>query len=80
MATVEQSNTTTNTASKRKADAFINVTIVSSDGENKRNVGGIPLYKDKAFDAKLIQHLKQGGEVNAEISTHIVTDEVDFEF
>jgi hypothetical protein len=66
---------------KRKADAFVNVTVVSSkDKEQKKNLGGIPLYADNAFHALILEQIAKGGKVIFDTDVHVVETEVKFNF
>ncbi len=47
-----------------KATAFLNVFVNVGEG-NKRKIVGIPLKESKAFEAALIERLKQEGGVEA---------------
>lgn len=76
MATIENGSSV-----KKKAAAFINVHAVSStDAEQKKSLGGIPLYEDNPFHAALLEHIKKGGELSLETGIHIVSKEVNFNF
>lgn len=78
MATIEQTNTS---RPQRKAAAFINVHVVSSkDTEQKKSLGGIPLYADNPLHKALLEHVQGGGEVSLETGIHIVETESSFEF
>ena len=80
MASIEPVTTTTTTTPRTKASAFINVTVVDKSGEQKKNLGGVPLYADNAFHKALLEHLKAGHELTLETGIHMVTDKVDFAF
>ena len=73
MASIANNTTSTNTP-KRKAAAFVNVNLLSKDGTKSKQLGGVPLYADNAFHAQILEHLKNGGELNIETSAHIVED------
>tara|TARA_R110002012_G_scaffold318308_1_gene536354 strand:+ start:12687 stop:12932 length:246 start_codon:yes stop_codon:yes gene_type:complete len=75
----EEHSITTNTTSKKKAAAFVNVTVVGKDGTSKKQLGGIPLYADNNLHKLVLDHLTGGGEINTEVGIHIVTDQIDFE-
>jgi hypothetical protein len=74
MASINQNTTSTNTSVKRKADAFVNVIVVNKDGTKSQQLGGVPLYADNEFHAHLLNHLKNGGELNIETGVHIVEE------
>ena len=74
MASINQNTTSSNTSAKRKAAAFVNVNLLSKDGTKSKQLGGVPLYEDNAFHAQILEHLKNGGELNIETGVHIVED------
>ena len=75
MATIKDTNTSTTSNAKRKAAAFVNVNLVSKNDSTKtKQLGGVPLYADNTFHAQILEHLKNGGELNIETSAHIVED------
>ncbi len=56
-----QSNGNGNNRNFKKADAFLNIGVRNpADPDSVKNVGGIPLYRDKPFHAAIIAALESG--------------------
>ena len=79
MATINQENTSAPASNaKRRAAAYINVTVVGKGGKTKQ-LGGVPLYADNELHAKIIEHAQAGNEIVVETGMHIVESADDFE-
>lgn len=80
MAKIQSANNTTSTSSdaKRKAAAWINVSIIGK-GDVKKNLGGVPLYEDNELHAKILAHVDAGNKVTLECDVNVVESLDNFE-
>ena len=72
--TAVENNSNVATGNFRKADAWLNVNLVSKDGNKSKQLGGIPIYADSDL-GKWILSREAGLEgLNLQVDLHVVAE------
>ena len=69
-----ESNVVNTDAKFRKADAWLNVNLVSKDGAKSKQLGGIPIYADSDLGKWLLSREAGLEGLNLQVDLHVVAE------
>ena len=72
--TAVENNSNVATGNFRKADAWLNVNLVSKDGNKSKQLGGIPIYADSDLGKWILAREKGLDGLNLSVDLHVVAE------